>query len=88
MYGQAVVIIKEGKLNLTLLPTKELFTSDMEHWHFDTFKITFNDPFLPSGYITFNMNQHAEVENFTIDLKNPDFHFYKLDFKKIPTMGN
>ena len=55
----------------------------MEHWENDTFKITFNDPFLPSGYVTFHDDDEGNIERLTIDLENPDFHFYKLDFIKI-----
>jgi len=83
MYGQAEVEIKDGKLFVTLLPTAELFHSKMEHWHFDTFKIEFNDPFLPPGFVTFNIDSKGNTTGFTIDLKNPDFHFYKLDFEKV-----
>jgi len=63
------------------LPTKELFTSKMEHWHFDTFRIKFNDPFLPQGIVTFNKNSRGKIIEFTIDLPNPDFHFYNLIFE-------
>jgi len=88
MYGKAEVAFEDNQLTLTLLPTKELFSSKMEHWHYDTFKFKFNDPFLPAGFVTFNKNQHDEVEGFNIDLENPDFHFYKLDFKKIEISEN
>jgi len=83
MYGNAEVEIKNGQLFVTLLPTAELFHSSMEHWHFDTFKIEFNDPFLPPGFVTFNIDSEGNSTGFTIDLKNPDFHFYKLDFVKV-----
>ncbi|MFC2082395.1 serine hydrolase, partial [Bacteroidota bacterium] len=46
MYGDAEITFEDGELTLTMLPTKELFTSKMEHWHNDTFRIKFNDPFL------------------------------------------
>ena len=83
MYGKAEVKIKDGQLFVTLLPTAELFHSSMEHWHFDTFKIEFNDPFLPPGFVTFSIDGRGKIAGFTIDLKNPDFHFYKLDFVKV-----
>jgi hypothetical protein len=68
---------------LTLLPTKELFTSPMQHWHYDTFRIKFRDPFLPPGFVTFSLNADAEITGFKIDLPNPDFHFFNLDFKRV-----
>jgi len=83
MYGEAEVKIKAGELFVTLLPTRELFHSTMKHWHFDTFRIEFNDPFLPPGFITFEIDGKGKPTGFSIDLKNPDFHFYKLKFKKV-----
>ena len=58
-----------------------MFISEMSHWHFDTFNIKFNDPFLPEGFVTFNKNLKGEITDFTIDLPNPDFHFYNLKFE-------
>jgi len=83
MYGKAKVETRDDQLFVTLLPTATLFQSTMTHWHFDTFKIEFNDPFLPPGFITFSINGKGKASGFTIDLKNPDFHFYKLDFERV-----
>ena len=82
MYGDAEIKISNDELFVSLIPTQKLFNSKLEHWHFDTFKIKFNDPFLPQGFITFHKNSKGEITNFTIDLPNPDFHFYNLDFVK------
>lgn len=81
MYGDAEIKLADGNLNITLLPASKLFTSEMAHWHFDTFRIKFNDPFLPEGFVTFNKNSKGEITDFTIDLPNPDFHFFNLKFK-------
>lgn len=83
MYGDAEIVLSDGKLVLTMLPSSQLFTSNMEHWHFDTFRIKFKDEFLPHGFVTFNFNSRGEITGFKIDLPNPDFHFYNLDFEKI-----
>ncbi|MFO7445488.1 MAG: serine hydrolase [Ignavibacteriaceae bacterium] len=82
MYGKAEVTFSGSELILTLLPTKELFTSKMEHWHYNTFRIKFADPFLPEGLVTFDFNPDGNISGFKIDLPNPDFHFYNLNFKK------
>jgi len=79
-YGEAEIKIVDEALVLTL-PTKGL-ESEMEHWHYDTFKIELDD-FLPSGYVTFDFNSKGEVTGFKIDLPNPDFHFNDLYFEKI-----
>jgi hypothetical protein len=83
MYGQAKVEMRDGQLFVTLLPTKKLFYSTMEHWQYDTFRIQFNDPYLPEGFVTFSFDSEENVMGFKIDLENPDFHFYKLDFERV-----
>lgn len=83
MYGKANIEITNGNLKITLLPTAKLFNSEMQHWHYDTFKITFNDPFLPPGFITFNFNEKGEITGFKMDMDAPDFHFNNLEFEKL-----
>ena len=83
MYGNARIEIESDQLKVTLLPTKEKFVSKMEHWHHDVFRIKFKDEFLPEGFVTFGFNSDGEVTGFKIDLPNPDFHFFNLDFKKL-----
>jgi len=82
MYGKAEVSLNSDVLHLKLLPTQKLFTADLYHWQDDTFNFKFNDEFLPEGYITFKMDTLGKPEYFTIELDNPDFHFYKLKFVK------
>lgn len=82
IYGDAVISEKDGKLSLSFLPAPELFTGTLDHWHFDTFQWLHADPFLEPGYITFSFDTDHKVTGFKVDLNSPDFHFYKLDFKK------
>ncbi len=82
IYGDATITEKDGKLSLSFLPGPELFTGPLDHWHFDTFKWTHADPFLEAGYITFSFDADHQVTGFKIDLHSPDFHFWKLDFKR------
>ena len=82
MYGDAEIKIEKSQLFITLLPAKEAFFSTMEHWHNDSFHIKFKDEFLPEGWINFYFDNDGNIEGFKIDLENPDFHFFNLDFKK------
>ncbi len=82
-YGKAEIILENNNLTLSLLPTKALFTGVLTHWHYNTFKIEFADPYLPYGLINFELNTNGELTGFTIDLPNPDFHFDNLHFKKL-----
>lgn len=83
MYGNAEITIKNKELTCTLLPAKLIFTSIMEPWNKNTFKVVFRDPFLPYGLVNFDINESNQVEGFKIDLPSNDFHFKNLDFKKI-----
>ncbi|MCB2195117.1 MAG: serine hydrolase [Bacteroidetes bacterium] len=83
MYGNAKIELDNAKLKITLLPAKEVFFSTMEHWNKNSFKIVFDDPFLPYGLVTFETTDKNEVTGFKIDLPSHDFHFKNLDFKKI-----
>lgn len=87
-YGDATVELegrgKKARLKMVLEPAKELFTADaMEHWEGNSFVFNFRDEFLPRGFANFEV-EGTEVKGFTIDLPNPDFHFFNLDFKKVP----
>jgi CubicO group peptidase (beta-lactamase class C family) len=45
MYGLAEVIVKDDSLSLTLLPTAELFTGSLQHWHHSTSGLRTTIPF-------------------------------------------
>ncbi len=82
-YGKAKISQVKGKLQISLLPAADRFTSEMTHWQQNSYQIRFKDQFLPAGYVTFESNADGEVIGFKIDLPNPDFHFHNLDFKKL-----
>lgn len=81
-YGEVKVEASGDGLTFTMMPTKELFTGKMEHFHYDTWKVEFRDPFLPFALVSFELGPKADVKGFKIDLPNGDFHFYQLDFKR------
>jgi CubicO group peptidase (beta-lactamase class C family) len=82
-YGDAEVKLMDGQLHFTMLPTQRYFAAPLNHWHHDTWQFDFPELFLPEGFLTFSFTTDGEVEGFKVDLPNPDFHFYKLDFKKV-----
>jgi CubicO group peptidase (beta-lactamase class C family) len=83
MYGIAEVTLEKNMLYLRLVPTERLFHGQLEPLSENTFKVVFDDPFLPPGYVSFVYTDENQVDSFTIDLENPDFHFYKLNFRKL-----
>ncbi len=83
IYGSATITEVNGALQLTFQPAKDLLTGTLGHWHYDTFQWQHADPFLEPGYITFTFDADHKVTGFKVDLHSPDFHFYKLDFRKV-----
>jgi len=83
MYGDAVVEVSEVQLTVQLVPTP-IFIATLDHWHFDTFELTFHGvPSLPSGFCTFVLGADGKVAEMKIDVPNPDFDFTELEFLKV-----
>ncbi|MGH7493409.1 MAG: serine hydrolase [bacterium] len=86
LYGDATVTVESGKLVLRLMPAPD-FVGDLEHWHYDTFRLKWRGsvvyPF-PKGFVTFTLNAAGDVDEMKIDVPNPDFDFKELKFKYTP----
>ena len=86
LYGDATVAEENGKLVLRLVPAPD-FTGDLEHWHFDTFRIKWRSsvvyPF-PKGFVTFTLDAQGKTDQMKIDMPNNDFDFKELEFKRKP----
>lgn len=84
MYGPARVTEENGRLVLRLVAAPN-FVGDLEHWHFDTFRIKWREsivyPF-PKGFVTFVINPQGAVDEMRVDVPNPDFDFKELEFKR------
>jgi CubicO group peptidase (beta-lactamase class C family) len=83
-YGEVKVSTQDGGLFFSMEPSKSLFTGKMEHFHYDTWKVQFQDPYLPFALVSFQIGPKADVQGLKIDLPNGDFHFWQLDFKRKP----
>lgn len=84
MYGDARVTEENGHLVLRLLPSPA-YVGDLEHWHFDTFRIKWRDSVVypyPRGWVTFTLDPQGKVSDMKIDVPNPDFDFKELEFKR------
>ncbi len=80
-YGEARVFTEGSKLIFRMGKGKQ-FVSNLLPMGKTNYRIRFKDHFLPDGIVTFSLDSKGNVDGFTIDLPNPDFHFYNLDFKK------
>jgi CubicO group peptidase (beta-lactamase class C family) len=82
MYGEADVYQEQDKLAIRLVPTPRL-VGDLEHWHYDTFRVTWRDNYIPSGLVTFILDAQGKVTEMKIDSPNPDFDFKELEFRRV-----
>jgi CubicO group peptidase (beta-lactamase class C family) len=64
MYGDAKVSIENGKLVTRFGPS---FTGDMEHWHFDTFRVTWRDRMQGKGFVNFRLNSKGKIDTLNIE---------------------
>lgn len=86
LYGDATILEENGKLVLKMLPSPN-FVADLEHWHYDTFRIHWRESVaydFPPGFVTFTIDKNGVADEFKIDQPNNDFWFYELEFKRKP----
>jgi len=83
MYGDILInYTKNGELEISFSHS-ELFKGKLEHWHYDTFKIDWNDLRVPDGFLTFNFNAKREIIGFSIEQENLlDVDFSELNILK------
>jgi CubicO group peptidase (beta-lactamase class C family) len=84
MYGDVTVAEENGKLVLRMIPSPN-FVADLEHWHYDTFRIHWRESVaydFPPGFVTFTIDKNGRTDQLKIDQPNNDFWFYELDLKR------
>ncbi len=64
MYGETKVALENEKLVIHFGPN---FTGDLQHWHYDTFRVIWRDPMQGKGFVNFRLNTQAKVEVVNID---------------------
>jgi hypothetical protein len=86
MFGDARVTNEGGRLVLRLLPSPK-FVGDLEHWHFDTFRLRWREgvayPF-PRGFVTFTLDAQGKPAELKIDVPNFDFDFKEIELRRAP----
>ena len=72
-YGTATISMKNGKLHLSM---NSLFTGDLTHWHFDTFRIAYDQFWNGTDPVSFTLNPAGKIQKLAwggIELtKTPD----------------
>ncbi|PIY12703.1 MAG: hypothetical protein COZ17_02815 [Flavobacteriaceae bacterium CG_4_10_14_3_um_filter_33_47] len=83
MYGDILINYTESSELEISFSHSSIFTGKLEHWHFDTFIIDWNDIRVPDGFLTFNFNSKREILGFSIDQENLlDVDFGELNILK------
>ncbi len=57
MYGDVLVELQDGHL---VLRTGPAFTGDLEHWHYDTFRVVWRDRMLGKQFATFELDAQGK----------------------------
>lgn len=64
MYGESKITFENAKLVVRFGPN---FTGDLEHWNYDTFRVTWRDPMEGKGFVNFRLNTQGRVESVNIE---------------------
>ncbi|MEO1413781.1 MAG: serine hydrolase [Bacteroidota bacterium] len=81
-YGTGNIDLEGVNLTIALSPNSDAFTGTMSHFHHNTFKVQFNDAFLPFALITFEQGVDGKINGFTIECPISDFHFDNLHYSR------
>jgi CubicO group peptidase (beta-lactamase class C family) len=64
MYGETKFVLRDGKLTSEFGPN---FNGELEHWHYDTFRVVWRDRMEGKGFVVFKLNAKGQPETVTID---------------------
>ena len=64
MYGETKVALENEKLVLRFGPN---FTGDLQHWHYDTFRIVWRDAMQGKGFVNFRLNTQGKVDVINVE---------------------
>ena len=64
MYGDTKIVVENGKL---ILKRGAYFTGDLEHWHYDTFRVVWRDRQEGKGFVSFRLNSQGKVEMMNME---------------------
>ena len=71
LYGDVKVAIANDKLNVRFGPA---FVSELEHWHYDTFRAKFRAAGETQAFVTFSLDAQGKSDEVTLEIA-PDYPF-------------
>jgi CubicO group peptidase (beta-lactamase class C family) len=85
MYGDVSIQVENERLVMRMVPAPAL-VADLEHWHYDTFRIHWRDTVsyaFPPGFVTFALDGRGITDELKINQPNNDFWFYELNLRRV-----
>lgn len=64
LYGRVEIAERGGRLIARMGAS---FEAELEHWHFDTFRATWNDPQAGRSWLTFRLNARGEIAGLEVE---------------------
>jgi hypothetical protein len=64
MYGKTKVTLEDQKLVVRFGPN---YTGDLEHWHYDTFRVKWRDQMQGKGFVSFKLNAQGKADVMSIE---------------------
>ena len=74
--GEATLTLENGKLVFSL-DHAPAAVGDVEHWQYDTFKVTWRDRVIEDAFLTFSLDADGNIDHMTMKAVSPlaDFSF-------------
>jgi hypothetical protein len=86
LYGNIKITNDNGQLKFAFGPA---FTSNLEHWNYDTFQATFTTTGVSKAPVTFSLNPQGKVDSLVFGVTTAAYPFKKMpDDAKSPVAAN
>ena len=85
MYGAAKVALENQKLVIRFGPN---FTGDLEHWHYDTFRVKWRDQMQGKGFVNFKLNTQGKADVVSIENLSEFTRVPEPDPKSVTSVKN
>lgn len=84
LYGEVKITNEGGKLKVRFGPA---FVSELEHWHYDTFRAAFRGAGVSKAFVTFGLNAQGKSDEVTLEIA-PDYPFKRVPDEVKSTVGS
>lgn len=83
MYGDVLVAVEGARL-VARFSHSPTFIGELEHWHYDTFRVRWRDPLIAQGMITFVLDDHGRIDDLRL-VEPPilDIDFSELHLRRV-----